>query len=129
MLRNNTEREQLRKQYKDIIRKEYWGGFECGDGWLPIISIVLKHLNQVGHEGFKVLQIKEKFGGLRIYTSYTDDRIDSIIDAAEQEARKTCEDCGSRIDVSLGYRSPGKYWVATLCKSCRRKDDESRQTK
>lgn len=40
---------------------------------------------------FKIEQIKEKFGGLRIYCSYHDEYIQGIIALAETMAYRTCE--------------------------------------
>jgi hypothetical protein len=43
---------------------------------------------------FEILQVKEKFGGLRIYVNHADDAIRQRIEAAEQESFHTCEICG-----------------------------------
>jgi hypothetical protein len=54
-------------------------------------------------------QIKEKFGGLRFYTTSTNDYVRGVIDAAEALSLRTCETCGA----------PGKPrndgWIKTLC--------------
>lgn len=42
--------------------------------------------------GFKALQVKEKFGGLCFYTSFTDEPISSAIQEAEAESLRTCEE-------------------------------------
>lgn len=59
------------------------------------------------------VQVKEKFGGLRFYIGgATDSMIEEFIRQAEEQAEKTCEDCGK----------PGKPagpWVRTLCYDCR----------
>jgi len=61
-----------------------------------------------------VVQIKEKFGGLRIYTDFTDDKIEKIINDAEEEASRTCEYCGSQEGATLFQGA----WLKTLCKEC-----------
>lgn len=63
-------------------------------------------------ESLRVLQIKEKFGGLRIYVSQETPESLALIKDAEQRASKTCEYCGK----------PGELvnngWAKTLCPTC-----------
>ena len=91
--------------------------FECGPGWYPLIKDALTKLEALGITDLAVLQVKEKFGGLRIYLSFDNDETDAIIAAADQEARKTCEECGSKENVEL--RDGG--WLRTLCNQCEEK--------
>jgi hypothetical protein len=56
-----------------------------------------------------VMQIKEKFGGLRFYYDGGDERISGLVDMAESWANHTCETCGNK-----GERRHGG-WVRTLC--------------
>jgi hypothetical protein len=96
-------------------------GLECGDGWYDLIEEAFEKLSQYGTELF---QVKEKFGGLRIYTedtliSDTED-VHEIIRVAEDKAWKTCEYCGQ----------PGKLrggnWLKTLCDECEEKRKKER---
>ena len=57
----------------------------------------------------QVQQIKEKFGGLRIYLSNEDDYIHGIIYMAERMAARTCEVCGAKGQMR------GGSWLKTLC--------------
>ncbi len=66
-------------------------------------------------ESVKFDQIKEKFGGLRIYHSGGDDYIDGLIGMAESFSYKICEVCGERGKPNKGG------WIATLCDKCRNK--------
>jgi len=91
--------------------------FERGPGWHPLIKDALSKLEALGNAKLAVLQVKEKFGGLRIYLSLHSDETDAIIKAAEEEARKTCEDCGSKENVELC----GDGWLRTLCNPCEEK--------
>ena len=91
--------------------------FECGPGWHPLIKDALTKIEALGIANLEVLQVKEKFGGLRIYLGPHTDETDAIISAAEQEARKTCEDCGSKESVELR----GGGWLRTLCDPCEEK--------
>jgi hypothetical protein len=43
---------------------------------------------------FEVLQVKEKFGGLRCHATYANDTIRQRIEAAKAESFDTCEVCG-----------------------------------
>ena len=55
------------------------------------------------------MQVKEKFGGLRIHVTVANDVIRQRLESAEQESFHTCEVCGR----------PGKLpegsWIKTLC--------------
>ena len=58
-------------------------------------------------------QVKEKYGGLRIYFSGGDDYVDGLISMAEEMSYKICERCGCP-------GSPNKQgWIMTLCDKCR----------
>ena len=64
----------FRKKYPDMFKDDYFISFGCGDGWLGIIEEVFERIKG---KGAKIIQLKEKFGGLRIYTDYAVDyRID-----------------------------------------------------
>jgi hypothetical protein len=91
--------------------------FECGPGWHPLIKDALTKIEALGNAKRAVLQVKEKFGGLRIYLSLDIDETDAIIKAAEQEAWRTCEECGSKENVELR----GGGWLRTLCNPCEEK--------
>lgn len=86
--------------------------FECPRGWWGVVSRTLDKLS----EGCRVAQVKEKFGGLRMYTNMCTDRDDRAIQAAETACWFTCQDCGSTGDVDT--RGPG--WISTLCEPCRK---------
>ena len=88
-------------------------GFECGDGWLPLLEGLFAQIDKIvreeGLEDFAITQVKEKYGSLRVYTNYSTNAIDTAIDAAEDESERTCEVCGQ----------PGKLytdgWMMTRC--------------
>jgi hypothetical protein len=58
----------------------------------------------------KVVQVKEKFGTLRIYVDNRTDVADAVIDYAEAMSEVTCEKCG---DAGKTYHMA---WHKTLCK-------------
>jgi hypothetical protein len=58
-------------------------------------------------------QVKEKFGGLRIYFTGGDDYVEGVIGMAEEYSYKVCEVCGNKGTPNKGG------WITTLCESCR----------
>lgn len=77
-----------------------------------IDSFNAAHLNSP----VEVTQIKQKFGGLRIYFHNAPEDIRLLIDEAVEASWHTCEHCGSTEGVTTnqeGYR-------LTLCPDCRK---------
>jgi hypothetical protein len=76
-------------------------GFRLDDVWFDILwrlcvdlePLVVALEKQTGCQ-FEILQVKEKFGGLRIYVNDANDAIRQCIEVAQQESFRTCEDCG-----------------------------------
>ena len=60
-------------------------------------------------------QVKEKFGGLRIYHHGGDDIVSAYISFAESLSYNICEDCG-KFDDTVGRTTKG--WIHVICKSC-----------
>lgn len=95
-------------------------GIECGKGWywlldnlLDSISTYIKNNPQLDIPLVKIVQIKEKFGGLRFYYEGGDDMIHGMVWFAEDLSYKICETCGSTEEVS---QTGG--WIKTICKKC-----------
>ena len=93
-------------------------GFSHGDGWFDILWRLCENLEPLVTEAekvsgcpFEVLQVKEKFGGLRLYVSHLTEAIWARIEEAELESLRTCELCGDP-----GRRREGG-WIQTLCES------------
>ena len=63
-----------------------------GKGWRPIVKDAIDKLVAGGAD---IKQVKEKFGGLRIYF-YADDYtgLHEIVDEAEKKCYSICEFCG-----------------------------------
>lgn len=92
-------------------------GFECGAGWTPIledlfekISFVVKRDNLID---FRVVQVKEKFGDLRVYTDNETEEIKDLIRDAEKLCSISCSECGE-----LSKKSSTGRWIVNLCTSC-----------
>jgi hypothetical protein len=79
-------------------------GIDCGNGWLEIINKLVDDLVRVS-PGFKIVQIKQKFGGLRFYADDVNEAGRDLIWRAEAEADKTCELCGSLATRKLSFTS------------------------
>jgi hypothetical protein len=99
-------------------------GIECGEGWKELYMPFIADITAIGG---KILQVKEKFGLLRIYFDLPPTLDESIRQdyvrkglTLEAESSKICESCGTREDVS----TKGKHWVKTLCPSCRNDRDQ-----
>jgi hypothetical protein len=111
----NGEREHLLKEAFASL----YGGlsvFECGDGWHGILSDLGRALDGLP---VRAVQVKEKFGTLRIYITEDEDLSEdtrTFANAALREAERassiTCEECGSP-----GSMVRGSWW-RTLCLSC-----------
>lgn len=95
-------------------------GFECGDGWEPLIrraaeklepliDAYIRSANSRDNNFPRASQVKEKYGTLRFYLHGETDEMNKIVEAAEEESERTCETCGE----------PGKIrgtgWYYTAC--------------
>jgi len=101
-------------------------GFECADGWFDLIYNLCKNIKAYykGNipERFSVVQVKEKFGGLRFYITSAPMEVHNMIAKAELESYRICEHCGKKHAVVKGkytsfYRDD-LDWVLTLCDNC-----------
>ena len=107
---------------KDLPMRETcmcWG-VDTGDGWFQLIKDTCTMLQcNIDNKFFSQIQftqVKEKFGGLRIYFSPYCDKAQDIIDKAEKSSFKICEMCGSieKVKQTKGY-------IMSLCKECIKK--------
>jgi hypothetical protein len=77
-------------------------GFEHGDGWFDILwrlcedlEPLVAEIEAAGGPKFEVLQVKEKFGGLRFYVNCRrNEAIRQRIGIAADKSFHTCEVCG-----------------------------------
>jgi len=112
-------------RYKPITESLIPFGCECGDGWFGIIYNLSKKISELDPDA-EATQVKEKYGGLRFYfTSQNDnyEKIFELIQDAEDESYKTCEDCGTKENAS-----PNEHgWIKTLCPECREQNCQERE--
>jgi hypothetical protein len=122
---------ELQSKYPTLLKNIY---IECGEGWKEIIENTCDQI--LTHEAFlknsgipvvdfedevmrdddycsvRIVQIKQKFGGLRIYYDGGDKIIQDIVREAETKALTTCEYCGSKENVKLRRHNS---WLYTGC--------------
>jgi hypothetical protein len=84
-------------------------GFECDDGWYKLIKKLCKDITATGDK-CTVVQVKEKFGGLRFYIEAGSSKVYELISKAESDSFKICEVCGKPGKVE------GTGWFKTVCK-------------
>lgn len=82
--------------------------FSVSEGWYDLIKCLIDELIALGWDK-KILQVKEKFGGLRFYPETFPDGGHEVCQKYESLSFKTCEKCGNEGQL----RSGG--WVQTLC--------------
>jgi len=88
-----------------------------GKGWRPIVEAFesafnIYKLEQV--QGWcEIVDIKEKYGRLRIYVDGYDETIDKMVKQAEHAAELVCEKCGKP-----GRIREERIWIKTLCDEC-----------
>ena len=94
-------------------------GCECGDGWEPILRRLCAKLEAIHSSRLpelELVQVKEKYGTLRVYAvGGGDNEVADAICAAESESARTCEDCGASGKMQDGA------WMRTLCDVCEAK--------
>lgn len=88
-------------------------GFAVGDGWAGVLEEAFRRIDTVlGDDwkdgAFRVTDIKEKFGGLRVATTGPDE-VDRVLDWAEEVCLRTCEICGGAGRMRRGG------WLAVRC--------------
>ena len=103
-----------REDGEPIMSSDY---FACCSGWYGIIKDLISGAIEAGWDR-KILQVKEKFGGLRFYIGAASSEVHDLIRIAEDLSYKTCEICGSTENVVTEGR-----WLRTLCDKCRKKKE------
>ena len=99
----------------------------AGDGWVPVLDRMFHDLVALGwsHEIVPIMQIKEKFGQLRIYLDAPKPGIEQDrtlfqsvfhrVELASVEAETVCAWCGET------GRMRGGAWIRVMCDDCDRK--------
>jgi hypothetical protein len=108
-------------------------GIETGEGWYEILSSLCWMIKQYedsiiwqtewnqktnpeyksDYFPVKFDQIKEKYGGLRVYFSGGDQYIEGLVSMAEAMSYKVCDVCGNKGEANK------QGWVSTRCEAHR----------
>ena len=109
----------LMDKYSHLFSKQFCG-FEVPNGWDWIVEKYLEKTQwdvEKNKLNISIIQIKEKFGQLRIYTDVWDCNYDpdtNNIAYCEALADYTCEKCGC-MSKEKQYTSG---WITGLCPEC-----------
>lgn len=91
-----------------------------GPGWHPLLAQLHTDVVALDPE-YVVVQVKEKFGGLRAYLNYQNPEITAIVRAAEVLSASICEDCG---EPGFIRQRPKRTRMLCLCDVCVQKAPE-----
>ena len=122
----------MRKELEDTLAQNYsfftpldrgFGRCEHSDGWYTILERLLYQLTHLDlPPEFRIVQVKEKFGGLCVHVGGTDGmshelfyQVYRLLGAAEDESYRTCERCGKPATLN-SLNNGGR--VRTLCAPC-----------
>ena len=106
-------------------------GIETGEGWYEILSSLCWMIKQYedsiiwqtewnqktnpeyksDYFPVKFDQIKEKYGGLRVYFSGGDQYIEGLVSMAEAVSYKVCDVCGNKGEANK------QGWISTRCEA------------
>lgn len=91
---------------------------QVGKGWAPLLRDLHEKLSKLD-PGYRVSQVKEKFGSLRVYAvggsnMVNSDLFQQMINEAERQSETVCENCGAPGEI---LPTPG--WYLCLCDDCR----------
>ena len=90
----------------------------CGDGWYGLLDTLCRdiqiYVDLAGVPQVKLVQIKEKFGGLSVGYTAPDTNVDSLIRKATADSKLLCENCGC-----FGTLKRTRHgWIKSLCIKC-----------
>lgn len=90
-------------------------GIETDEGWFKFIDKLCAKITALDPE-VEIVQLKQKYGGLRCCTTGTSKAVIDEIWAAEAESYTICEKCGA-----TGMLRDDLPWMQTLCEECYKK--------
>ena len=103
--------EKLINRFPNIFKENFY--FECDDGWFDIIFNLCKDMQQEincsGCEQVVAAQVKEKFAGLRFYSSGGNEVTHAMIEKYSKLSSETCEVTGGK-----GCLHEKNGWYKTL---------------
>lgn len=66
-----------------------------GPGWSSLINEIFDFIEQNKITNVRIIQVKEKYGGLRLYTDFINDVLDNKIREVEKRSYTVCEVSGA----------------------------------
>jgi hypothetical protein len=88
---------------------------DVGPGWHGLLDEMHTALSAI-NPAYQTVQVKEKFGCLRVYLEHAPIEIARVLGRFEARSGETCEQCG-KPGVCQATKAHG--WIKTLCRSCR----------
>lgn len=83
-----------------------------GEQWAKEVQETINKLPKQERERIRIMDLKEKYGGLRAYFSYYTEELDNVLSKYEKLSERTCIICGaSATKISTG-------WISPYCSSC-----------
>lgn len=116
------------KKYNRVLSKTFFA--EIPAGWEVLVKDFIEEIYCASKEykknAIKISDIKEKFGGMRIYVDYSlpDEQIlemEKIVSKYEHLSLKTCTICAGEEKQMHTRRG---YWDSVLCLDCFNKTDK-----
>ena len=113
---------------KENIGKTYFNW--CPEAWIPILIAwceeILPEYNSFSdmkQKQFRILDIKEKYGSLRIDTTLYSEKLSLATWKAGARAELTCYTCGKQPRNSKGEHMiwESRGWIFPYCKECAKK--------
>jgi hypothetical protein len=112
--------EKIPIEYSELFERCVYDG--VGDGWYPSLKKICDKIRETNmarplDEQIIIVQVKEKFAGLRVYTYPADQELRSFIADVENETFHICEQCGAE-----GIETTKQGWrQVALCPDCLKK--------
>lgn len=123
-----------RNRWDDTVDEDYDYSYteldDMPDGWRKAFSeMMMEELREALVEenfldGFRILEIKEKWGELRFYTNCYNDKIERIIQKYTTLSRNICIHCG-KPDTYM----TGSGWYSPVCEECHEKQQRELEKK
>lgn len=88
---------------------------DVGPGWSSLLDQLDAELKAIDPD-YQTVQVKEKFGNLRVYIEDTGPYpglMWDVLGKYERLSSEVCEECGQP-----GTHDNSRYWIKTLCPAC-----------
>lgn len=98
--------------------------FETPDIWVPFLEEMVDRMRDID-PNITFMQIKEKFGTLRVYfrcLPELEDKMREIEEEYYQKLQQICYKCGSAEEVQVGKNNRTFGYVVPRCKTHRNED-------